>query len=124
MEPLIIEREFKTPEVDFNHQTGMLTLKGRSIHENSPKFFQPLLDWIDNYCLNPHETTNVHIELEYYNSSSHRALSKILDRFQELHKGGHNVKVKWHYESGDLGVKEDGEQLKVDFDYPFDILEL
>lgn len=124
MKPLIIEQEFKTPKVDFNHKNGKLILKGRSIHENSPKFFQPLLDWIDNYCQSPHETTHVHIELEYYNSSSHRALSKLLDKMQELHKGGHVVKVKWYYEIGDIGVKEDGENLKADFDYSFEVLEL
>lgn len=121
---MIIEREFKTPEVDFNHQNGKLTLKGRSIHENSPKFFQSLLDWIDNYSLSPQAATNLHIELEYYNSSSHRALSKLLDKMQELHKGGHVVKAKWYYETGDIGVKEDGENLKVNYDYSFEVIEL
>ena len=59
---------------------GKIDISGRSIHEDPTKFFDPLYDWIENYCKNPPETTNVNIELEYFNSGSARYILKILKR--------------------------------------------
>ena len=44
-----LEGTAKTPLIDFNGETGILELKGRSIPENSVEFFQPITAWLDDY---------------------------------------------------------------------------
>ena len=49
MENLDLNGSSKTPTVNFNATTGVLTLAGRSIPENSIEFYKPLLAWIEEY---------------------------------------------------------------------------
>ncbi len=56
MEPLLIEGKINTPSVNFNSDSGLLNIEGRSIPENPVKFYLPIEDWIVNYLLtNPSE---------------------------------------------------------------------
>ena len=49
MESLQLEGNPKTPTVNFDPETGLFELKGRSIPENSIDFYKPLIDWLDRY---------------------------------------------------------------------------
>ena len=67
MDPIVIEGTPKTPVVNFNSNAGVLEIKGRSIPENAIEFYKPLIEWIESYGSGPKETTNVNIQLEYFN---------------------------------------------------------
>lgn len=67
---LYIEGTRKTPKIEFTNLTGELVLEGRSIPENVVKVYEPLLDWVNDYVKSPCITTNLHLKLEYFNSSS------------------------------------------------------
>ena len=67
---IFIEGTAKTPQIDFNHLTGELILFGRSLPENAARVFEPLLDWINDYIKSPRRTTNLRLNLEYFNSAS------------------------------------------------------
>jgi len=67
---LYIEPTNKTPEVDLNHITGELILAGRSIPENAAKLYESILKWVTEYSLNPRQTTNLRLNLEYFNTAS------------------------------------------------------
>lgn len=67
---IYIEGTGKTPWVEFTSITGELVLDGRSVPENAAKVYEPLLDWINEYVKSPCVTTNLHLKLEYFNSSS------------------------------------------------------
>jgi len=75
---LFIEETPKTPQVDLNKFTGELILSGRSIPENAAKVYEPILDWVTEYILNARTTTNLRLNLEYFNTSSSLWLVKIL----------------------------------------------
>jgi len=49
MEPISFEGTPKTPTVNFNPDTGIVEIKGRSIPENSIEFYKPLVDWLEEY---------------------------------------------------------------------------
>ena len=49
MKPLVIEGGFKFPSIDFNPNSGLLKITGRSIPEDPVKLYQPLEDWISGY---------------------------------------------------------------------------
>jgi hypothetical protein len=100
----------KTPEVNFNEETGKLELKGRSIPENSIEFYKPMFDWIEAYGSNPKSATEVNIVLEYFNTSSSKCILDLFKKLEALNNGGKTtVTVNWYYEADDEDMLEAGE---------------
>jgi hypothetical protein len=75
---LFIEQTQKTPQIDLNQYNGELILYGKSIPENAAKVYEPVMNWVTQYVLNPKPTTNFRVNLEYFNTSSTLWLVKIL----------------------------------------------
>ena len=75
---LFVEQTSKTPLVDLNQYNGELILYGKSIPENAAKVYEPILNWVSQYVLNPRPTTNFRLNLEYFNTSSSIWLVKVL----------------------------------------------
>ena len=75
---LFVEQTPKTPQVDLNHLNGELILFGKSIPENAAKVYEPVLNWVSEYILHARPTTNLRLNLEYFNTSSSIWLVKIL----------------------------------------------
>jgi len=78
MKELIIEHTTKTPLIDLNRVTGDLLFSGRSIPENATKVFEPVLKWVTDYVLEANPTTNLRLDLEYFNTASSIYLAKML----------------------------------------------
>lgn len=75
---LIIEQTATTPEIDLNQFTGDLILSGKSIPENAAKVYDPILKWVTEYTLDARPTTNLRLDLEYFNTASSIWLAKII----------------------------------------------
>jgi hypothetical protein len=78
MKELIIEQTPKTPQIDLNQLTGDLLFYGRSIPENATKLYEPVLIWVEEYILHANPTTNLRLDLEYFNTASSIYLAKML----------------------------------------------
>ena len=78
MKELIIEQTPTTPQIDLNQLTGDLLFYGRSIPENATKLYEPVLNWAQSYIQNPRPTTNIRLNLEYFNTASSIWLAKVL----------------------------------------------
>jgi hypothetical protein len=78
MNELIIEQTPKTPQIDLNQFTGDLLFYGRSIPENATKFYEPILNWVAEYISAANPTTNLRLDLEYFNTASSMYLAKML----------------------------------------------
>lgn len=83
---LFIEQTEKTPLVDFNYLTGELILSGKSIPINAPRIFEPILEWINEYVRSPKQTTNLRLNLEYFNTASSIWLAKIVKSLSGINK--------------------------------------
>jgi hypothetical protein len=122
MEAIHIEMTPKTPEVKLNADSGTLELRGRSIPENSIEFYSPVFEWIDKYCRKPQANTELHIQLEYFNTSSSKCLLDIFKKLQNLLQlGTSKVKVIWHYEEDDEDMLEAGEDYQAIIRIPFEM---
>ena len=108
MNPLKIKGEEDTPIVDFDAKKGSLKITGRSIPEDTVDFYQPILDWLDDYLKNPAEETTMDIQLDYCNSFSRKYLLAILKIMKLLIKEGYKVNINWIYEKDDEEMLEDG----------------
>jgi hypothetical protein len=74
----------KTPQIDFNYLTGELILAGKSIPENATKIYEPLLIWVTEYVKNPKQTTNLRLNLEYFNTATAIWLAKIVSTLSKV----------------------------------------
>lgn len=120
METIALNPTPKTPSVQFN-KNGHLELKGRSIPENSLEFYKPLIDWLDEYSKSSAPETNVHVHLEYFNTSSSKCL---LDFFKRLENIVNKVTIHWYYEQDDEDMLEAGEDYEAIINVPFKMIEV
>ena len=81
---LHIEATSKTPQVDFDPDTGELSLKGKSIPENAAKVYDSLLKWVNVYKNTPRSKTNLILELDYFNTASTLWLAKIVQSLSSI----------------------------------------
>jgi hypothetical protein len=75
---LVIEATPKTPQVDLDRNTGDLIFSGKSIPENAAKIYEPVFNWIEEYIKDARPTTNLRLNLEYFNTASSIWLAKII----------------------------------------------
>jgi hypothetical protein len=75
---IFIESTVKTPQVDFSYLSGELILSGKSIPENPAKLYDDLLKWTLEYVKNPRQTTNLRLNMEYFNTASVIWIAKIV----------------------------------------------
>ena len=122
MEPIQLTATPKTPEVLFDAEKGMLSLKGRSIPEHTVEFYKPLHQWIEEYGQNPCAKTTVEIFVEYYNTSSSKSILDLFKRLETVHKMGHDMIVQWYYEEDDEALLESGEEYQSMVDIPFELI--
>jgi len=123
MELLIIEPTRNTPEISL-HPDGNIKLKGRSIHENVIDFYQPALDWVEEYILDPVDATCVDIKLEYFNSASAKYIVLMLQRLKRVTLKDKKYFINWFYEEGDEDILERGEYFASVLDMNFNFIEI
>jgi SiaC family regulatory phosphoprotein len=122
MENLIIKPGIKTPDINFNCETGDLELKGKSIPENSIEFYRPVYEWLDNYAANPKAKTKIIVQLEYFNTSSSKCLLDIFRKLEAINNTSKSeVSVVWLYEEEDEDMMEAGDDYKTIVKLPFEI---
>ena len=125
MDPLIIEESIKTPAITFNPNTGVLEIKGKSIPENSLEFYKPIFEWLEVYSKTPAANTEVHVRLDYFNTSSSKCLLDIFRRLEPANSGGaSSVKVHWFYESDDEDMMEAGDDYQALVKLPFTLIKV
>lgn len=121
MDNITLNATPKTPSVRFSVEEGHLEIKGRSIPENSLDFYKPLIDWVDRFKDAASAEVNVHIQLEYFNTSSSKCL---LDLFKRLEAFKNKVTVHWYYEQDDEDMLEAGEDYEAIISVPFKMIEV
>ncbi|MDB2363442.1 DUF1987 domain-containing protein [Flavobacteriales bacterium] len=124
MESIKIDGTPKTPTVNFDIESGLLELIGRSIPENSIEFYKPVLEGLDQYSGSPKEKTKVNIKLEYFNTSSSKCILDVLKKLEGIHKSGSEVIINWHFEEDDEDMEEAGEDYQAIIQVPFNMIEV
>jgi hypothetical protein len=114
MEELIIEGTKYTPRIDLNPD-GRISIEGRSIVEDSYKFYEPVLKWVQGSTF---DCLKVEIKLEYVNTSSSKQIFTLLKTIRE-NTSIHDVNIHWYYEEGDEDTFELGKDLESEIMLPF-----
>ena len=123
MDQYRIEPGRNTPLI-FLNPDGNIKISGRSIHENVAEFYQPSFDWVEEYLLDPPESTCIDIQLEYFNSASAKYIIKLLQKFQMVLFKDKKLFINWFYELGDEDILERGEYIASVLDVKFNFVEV
>ncbi len=91
---------------------GNITIKGRSIPEDSFEFYEPVVNAFTEYVLKPAKHTVVNIHLDYVNSGSKKYLANILTTLEKSYLEGNGYEITWTYDSDDEAMLDLGNDLK------------
>ena len=108
MKKYTVKGDYRKPDVNLDAERGLIEITGRSIPEQTDDFYQPVIEWVNNYVQNPAEETTINYNLDYYNSSSKRYLFDILERIAPLHKSGKKITFNWYHDEDDDESKDSG----------------
>jgi hypothetical protein len=88
------------PIINFNCKTGVCEISGESYMEETYKFYQPVLKWLEEFSKskNPIE---FNIKLSYFNTSSSRSLLDILMILKKFKDNEGQLSINWYYLSQD-----------------------
>lgn len=117
-----IEGTDDTPQVtlDANPDNPFMEISGRSLPEDVVAFYDPILEWLDEYSENPLEKTVLNIKLEYFNTASSKLLLDILLKLEDMNEAGNDTLVRWHYPDDDEDMEEAGEEYEDIVEVPFE----
>ena len=109
-----------TPNVILDADNNTFEISGRSLPEDVVAFYDPILDWLDEYAQNPLDKTVFNFKLEYFNTASSKLLLDVLLKLEDMYDAGHDVLVKWHYPDDDEYMEEAGEEYADIVEVPFE----
>lgn len=116
MERLYIEETKYTPKIDFNPESQIFEIRGKSYPENTFEFYEPILSWIKEF-FNSKERRDCkfNFEIIYYNSSSSKVLYDMFDVLEES-VDSHSIEINWLYDEENETALEAGEDFQEDFE--------
>jgi len=110
-----------TPEVILDSK-GIIKIQGRGMVLNETKVPEQIMSWLDNYLLNPAETTDVIIEFEYLNSFSTTILASVLRIISQVVILNKKLDIYWYYEEDDDDILERGEYISETLNLPIEFI--
>ncbi len=120
METIKILGTDDTPTVILDADNDIFEISGRSLPEDVTAFYDPILNWLDEYAAGPNAKTIFTFKLVYFNTASSKLLLDILMKLEEMHEDGKEVLVKWYYPEDDEDMQEAGEEYADIVDVPFE----
>ena len=120
METIKIQGSEDTPRIILDAGNEILEISGRSLPEDVSSFYEPVLNWLNEYSENPNKKTVFNFKLTYFNTASSKLLLDILMKLEEMHEKGQEVLIRWHYPEDDEDMAEAGEEYADIVDVPFE----
>jgi len=106
-----------SPEVFLNPE-GIIKIKGRGMVVNKTRVPEQINAWLDDYLLNPAETTDVTVAFEYLNSYSTTILASFLTKISQVIRLNKKFVIHWYYEEDDDDILDRGEYISESLNLP------
>ena len=120
-EPLNRSSTADKPEINLDPKQNTFEISGKSLPEDAKSFYDPVIEWFEEYANDPNELTEFNIKLNYFNSSSARKLVELLSVLEKIKEDGKEARIIWFYKTYDDIMKERGEEVKLVLDVPFEL---
>jgi hypothetical protein len=113
-----------TPGIILDAEKEIFEIIGRSLPENVNQFYEPILNWLDEYAKSPNAKTIFIFKLTYFNTASSKLILEIMLKLDKMFQEGKNIEIKWLVPVDDEDNEEAGEEFKDLLELPFEIMEL
>lgn len=123
MKIIKLNNTITTPIVHLDADANIFKIEGASIPENANHFYDPILDWLEEYSLNPNKETVIDLNYKYFNTSSSKLILDLLLILKKIHDNGNKILVHWYHEENDEDMKESGEDYQDIIKIPFKFIE-
>lgn len=110
----MLEQTSRTPLVVIDPDAGLFRLEGESYPEDIAGFYTPVRNTLEESFSEMKNGLSVEINLIYFNSSSARVLTEIMDQLEERANTDFPVNVNWHCDPDDDITREFAEDISVD----------
>lgn len=120
METIKIQGTEDTPRIILDAGNEIMEISGRSLPEDVSSFYEPVLNWLNEYAEKPNNKTIFNFKLTYFNTASSKLLLDILMKLEEMHEQGQDILIRWHYPEDDEDMAEAGEEYADIVDVPFE----
>lgn len=120
METIKIQGTEDTPKIMLDAENEIMEISGRSLPEDVSSFYEPVLNWLNEYAENPNKKTVFNFKLTYFNTASSKLLLDILMKLEEMHEKGNDILIRWHFPEDDEDMAEAGEEYADIVDVPFE----
>jgi hypothetical protein len=91
----IREATVRTPRVELDPHAQTFQITGESYPEDINRFYDPVLEALNQYFKVSGRGLQCSINLHYFNSSSARQLMEILDHLDAEARQGRQIEVEW-----------------------------
>jgi hypothetical protein len=115
MNILFLEATKDTPKIMLNKRDGIFELAGRSILEDANSFYDPVVEWLNDYAQQPNSSTVFTFKLNYFNSSTSKVIYILLNVLKDI-KG---AQVEWCYYKDDEDILEAGQEFEEELEMAF-----
>jgi len=123
MKIIKLNNTITTPSVQLDAENNIFQIIGASIPENANHFYDPILDWLEEYSNSPNPKTVINLNYKYFNTSSSKLILDLLLVLKKVFDNGNDVLVRWHYEESDDDMKESGEDYMDIIKIPFEFIQ-
>lgn len=120
MQAIKIKGSDDTPNVILDRDNSIFEISGRSLPEDVAAFYEPILDWLDEYSEDPLDKTVFNFKLEYFNTASSKLLLDVLLKLEDMYDDGKDILVRWHFPDDDEDMEEAGEEYADIVEVPFE----
>lgn len=120
MQAIKIKGSDDTPNIILDKDNGIFEISGRSLPEDVAAFYEPILEWLEDYTENPLDKTVFNFKLEYFNTASSKLLLDVLLKLEDMYDDGKEILVRWHYPDDDEDMEEAGEEYADIVEVPFE----
>lgn len=121
MNALRIEATDETPKVILDKGTNELLFSGKSLPEDVSSFYEPILNWLDEYMADPLPKSKFIFDFVYFNTASSKIILDILFKLEELKESGNDTIILWRFKAEDEDMEEAGEEYSEIVDIPFEM---
>ena len=120
MDIMEIPAAAKTPFIKIDLNLGVFEIKGKSIPENAKLFYSSLFDKLEEYAKKPAPQTVLNIQMDYFNTSSAKAIVDVFKKLERLNQSGASkTTINWYHDADDEDMIEAGKGyqsiIKTDF---------
>lgn len=120
MDIIKIQGTDDTPSVILDVEKDVFQLSGRSLPEDVGAFYDPILEWLNDFEASSYTKMTFGFKLEYFNTASSKLILDILLKLEEMFENGKEIMVKWYYPEDDEDMEEAGEEYADIVDVPFE----